>query len=148
MNERNVMSEFKRNNVIVPIDFSDASFAAVDVALDITGDASKVHAVHILEELSPVHPGELYGAIDDETRKAHSTDALSKQFADDKYAGMKIEIAHGEPAAKIAEYAANIGADLIVMPSHGRTGIAHMLIGSVTERTIRHSKCPVLVLRH
>ena len=146
-NERNVMSSFKRNSVVVPIDFSEESYAAVDGALDITGDASKIHIVHVLEELSPVHPGELYGSVDDETRTNHSTDALTKQFGGDKYAGLSIKITHGAPGARIADYADSVGADLIVMPSHGRTGIAHMLIGSVTERTIRHAKCPVLVLR-
>ena len=47
----------------------------------------------------------------------------------------------------IANYAREQGAALIVMPSHGRTGLSHLLIGSVAERVVRYASCPVLVLR-
>ena len=53
----------------------------------------------------------------------------------------------GDPGTKIVEYAREIKADLIVMPSHGRTGIKHLLLGSVAERVIRLAECPVMVRR-
>jgi len=50
----------------------------------------------------------------------------------------------GAPAKNIVQEAKKEGADLIVMSTHGRTGLAHMLVGSVTEKVIRHAPCPVL----
>ena len=54
----------------------------------------------------------------------------------------------GDPGHQIAEFAKEAGAGLIVMPSHGRTGLTHLLIGSVAERVVRFAHCPVLVLRN
>jgi universal stress protein A len=56
-------------------------------------------------------------------------------------------VVSGAPATAICETAEKIGADLIVMGTHGRTGIAHVFLGSVAERTIRHAPCPVLTVR-
>ena len=54
---------------------------------------------------------------------------------------------HPSAAEGICEAAVEAGADLIVLSTHGRTGLAHMLIGSVAERVVRHAPCPVLTLR-
>lgn len=56
-------------------------------------------------------------------------------------------VRRGRPDHVIAEVADEIGAGLIVMATHGLTGLDHALIGSVTERTLRHAPCPVLALR-
>jgi len=56
------------------------------------------------------------------------------------------DIGIGTPYKRIVEKAQQEGADLIVMPTHGRTGLAHMLIGSVTERVLRRAPCPVLAI--
>lgn len=141
------MAGLQYHKVVVPVDFSQPSIKAVDTALKITGDPSAVHILHVIENLTPAHPGELYGTIDDETRAKHAVEALEKQFGDAKYAGINIETATGAPGVVIPDHAAAIQADLIVMPSHGRSGIARMLIGSVTERAIRYAHCPMLVLR-
>jgi nucleotide-binding universal stress UspA family protein len=68
-------------------------------------------------------------------------------FSAEKYKGIQVEVSFGNAGFRISEYAQEIGADLIVIPSHGRTGIERMLIGSVAERVVQHSHCPVLVLR-
>ena len=141
------MAGLQYDKVLIPVDFSEQSIRAVDTALAIAGQASGVHVLHVIEDLTPAHPGELYGTIDNETRAKHAVDALQKQFADEKYAGLNIETVCGAPGAEIPEQAKELGVDLIVMPSHGRTGISRLLIGSVAERAIRHAHCPVLVLR-
>ncbi len=141
------MASLQTEKIVVPIDFSEESFSAVDTALGLAGSGENLTLVHVLEELSPAHPGELYGTIDDESRSKHSIEAINARFADDKYKGFQIAIVSGAPGVEIAEFAEKTDADLIVMPSSGRTGIARMLIGSVTERTIRLATCPVLVLR-
>ena len=53
----------------------------------------------------------------------------------------------GDPGHQIAQYAEEAKADLIVLPSHGRSGLQRLLIGSVAERVVRHAPCPVLVVR-
>jgi nucleotide-binding universal stress UspA family protein len=56
-------------------------------------------------------------------------------------------MAIGDLAREIADFAQSCHADLIVLPSHGRTGISRLLIGFVAERVVRRARCPVLVLR-
>ena len=58
------------------------------------------------------------------------------------------EVLFGHGARTIAEYAAERGIDLIVIGTHGRTGFAHLLLGSVAERLVRTAPCPVLTVRH
>jgi len=58
------------------------------------------------------------------------------------------EVLFGHGARTIADYAAERGIDLIVMGTHGRTGVAHLLMGSVAERLVRTAPCPVLTVRH
>jgi nucleotide-binding universal stress UspA family protein len=56
-------------------------------------------------------------------------------------------VLQGDPYQKLMEAASTISPDLIVMSTHGRTGIAHLVLGSVTEKIVRHAPCPVFVLR-
>jgi nucleotide-binding universal stress UspA family protein len=56
-------------------------------------------------------------------------------------------VAFGDPGQRITAYAEEVGADVIVMPSHGRTGLKRLLLGSVAERVLRLAHCPVLVLK-
>ena len=60
---------------------------------------------------------------------------------------VNLEIEFGDAGYRIADHAKQLNADLIVMPSHGRSGITRLLIGSVAERVVRLAHCPVLVLR-
>jgi nucleotide-binding universal stress UspA family protein len=132
---------------VVPVDFSDDSFAAVDVALDVAQDASEVYIVHILPEPSTMEPGVEWQMLDNENRQRHAEEALRKRLGDAKYEKLQIEVDFGDPGYRIAEFAQRINADLIVTPTHGRTGLKRLLLGSVTERVLRLSHCPVLVLR-
>ena len=59
-----------------------------------------------------------------------------------------VETASGNPADAIVRLAQERGADLIVMGTHGRTGLQHVLLGSVAEKVVRHAPCPVLTVRH
>jgi universal stress protein A len=60
---------------------------------------------------------------------------------------IEIRVLRGDPTAEICQAAARESADLIIMGSHGRSGLAHVLLGSVAERVVRHAPCPVLVVR-
>ena len=101
----------------------------------------------VLPELSLGEAGVIWDEIKNENRIEHAREAIVAKLSDPKYAELKIDVEIGDPGHRIADVAARLDADLIVMPSHGRTGIAHMLIGSVAERVLRLTHCPVLVLR-
>jgi nucleotide-binding universal stress UspA family protein len=136
-----------KKKVIVPFDFSHESIDALDTALSLATGPSSVHVVHVLPELSLGEAGVIWDEIKNENRIEHAREAIVAKLSDPKYADIEIDVEIGDPGHRIADVAKKLVADLIVMPSHGRTGIAHMLIGSVAERVLRLSHCPVLVLR-
>lgn len=140
------MNRYANAKLLVPIDFSAESDGAVDAALEIVAAGEQITAVHVAPPIGAFEPGVVYLATDAE-RTDTLLQTIRRRYADPKYRGVKFEVLFGDPGHEIAEYAKTAGTGLIVMPSHGRTGLAHLLIGSVAERVIRHSHCPVLVLR-
>lgn len=141
------MAWLPKQCVVAPVDFSDESIEALDIALTLTGDAARVHVVHVLPDLDPAEPGVIWSTIDNATRAVHAEQAMRERLADAKYQGVNIHIDFGDPGHEIAQQAEDLKADLIVLPSHGRTGIRRLLIGSTAERVVRLAHCPVLVLR-
>ena len=133
--------------MVVPVDFSDLSFAALDEALELAPDAGWVHVIHVLPVLEATEPGVIWGTVDDESRARHALQALDERLSDARYKNLTKSIAFGDPGHEIAEYARRQRAALIVLPSHGRTGLKRLLIGSVAERVVRLAHCPVLVLK-
>lgn len=141
------MSWFPKQCVVVPVDFSEDSFAAVEVAFGLSKYPSGVRIIHVLPEPNMLEPGIEWQAIDNELRASRTEEAIRERLLDPKYAEVQIDIEFGDPGYRIADFAQQVAADLIVMPSHGRTGLERILVGSVAERVIRLSHCPVLVLR-
>lgn len=141
------MAWFPKQTVIVPIDFSATSLAAIDVGLQVVDDPSHLHVVHVLIDTAPLEAGEVWGVVDSEARIEHAEKILRQQLDNPKYAGVRSAVLMGDPAHGIANFAQDKHADLIVIPSHGRTGLTRLLIGSVAERVVRLAHCPVLVLR-
>ncbi len=142
------MSWFTDKKVLVPIDFSKESHEAVDTALEMVSSASNVHILHVAPDLAVASPEVVWDAHSDETRRKHIENSFHEKYRADKYRELRIAVSFGDPGHGIAEYAEAIAADMVVMPSHGRTGLKRLLIGSVAERVIRLAHCPVLVLRH
>jgi nucleotide-binding universal stress UspA family protein len=136
-----------KHRVVVPVDFSDESFAAIDTALELVADAAHVSLIYVLPVIDPAEPGVIWTTVDDESRRHHAELALAERLTDSRYADIRREIAFGDPGHEIADFAQRERADLIVLPSHGRTGLKRLLIGSVAERVVRLAHCPVLVLR-
>jgi nucleotide-binding universal stress UspA family protein len=141
------MNWLPKKTIVVPIDFSAHSLAALETALGMVNDASAIHAVHVLPMLLVVEPGMTWGGVDDDIRKQETLAALTQRTSDPRLAGLHRHILIGDPGHEIVALAEKLDADLIVMPSHGRTGLKHLLIGSVAERVVRLAHCPVLVLR-
>lgn len=131
--------------VLVPVDFSAAAKAAVREAVAFTGDARRVHVTHILQPMTPNTPGVIWGDVDEATRRKNVVEALHKDLP---YEDMQLHVRFGDPGREIAELADELDVDLVIMPSHGRSGLPRLLLGSVAERVLRLSRRPVLVLRH
>ena len=92
----------------------------------------------------PLPAAELGGQLEDAA--ARDLPAFSKS---PEFEGLEVEdlIARGEPAAEIVRVAEERGAGLIVISSHGRTGLGRILFGSTAESVVRHARCPVLVVK-
>lgn len=136
------------HRIIVPVDFSVETRAAIVRALELVGgDPRRVYLIHVLANMSPADPGVFWGEISDDNRARHVEQAMLERNFHEDVKEMHKEIAFGDAGFRIADYARRIDADLIVIPSHGRTGIKRLLIGSVAERVIQHAHCPVLVMR-
>jgi nucleotide-binding universal stress UspA family protein len=103
--------------------------------------------VHVLPEAAMMDPDPVWIEIDNANRAERTTEVLRQRLSGEKYEQVQIEIEFGDPGYRIADFAQRVAAELIVIPSHGRTGLGRMLLGSVAERVIRLSHCPVLVLR-
>ncbi len=141
------MNWLPRRTTIVPIDFSDDSFAAIAVAREMVDDPEHLRLVHVLPTLEPADPGVIWSTVDDAGRSRHAEDALQKELQDRGLAAAKIVIRFGDPGHEISAYANETDAQLVVISSHGRSALQHLLIGSVAERVVRLAHCPVLVLK-
>jgi len=140
------MSTWSRSCVLVPIDFSDASFAALAEARQIVDEPSHLHVLHVLVSLHPADPA-AWGSIGQDQRMENVQTALTKKLVDRGLAEAQVHVRMGDPGTRIAEVARSIDSDLIVISSHGRTGLGRLLLGSVAERTTRLASCPVLIIR-
>lgn len=139
-------SWLQQPRVVVPVDFSAAADQAVEVAMKIGEPAEHIHVLHVLSSAPSL---ELGGVLNhetaDESRRQAAFQQLEQRFV--HHPGIQFAVGFGDPGQAIVGFAAEIGAGLIVIPSHGRTGISRLLIGSVAERVCRLAECPVLVLR-
>lgn len=141
------MSWLRKNCVVVPIDFSEESFQALTLALEMTKDASSVYVICVLTRFPAAEPGIIWNNVDDRTRKYHAALALRGQLSEPEHRGIHIQIEIGDPSAEILDYAKAVEAELIIMPARGSAGSERFLLGSVAERIVRFARCPVLVLR-
>ena len=141
------MNPFADKPILVPVDLSDVCDRAVGVAQELAAAPEKITVLHVgLPYVAPEVPYMPWEG-DDTTRRHTLEKTLSEHFAGQQYRGMRLAVRLGDPAEEIASYARQIGAGLIVMPSHGRRGLAHLVMGSVAERVVQRAPCPVLVLR-
>jgi nucleotide-binding universal stress UspA family protein len=141
------MSWLKKNNVLVPIDFSDVSFTALAPALEFVEDMSHLHVIHVLLPLSVVDPGAIWQTVTPESRQHHAESVLKDKLNQLGYSNLSIKVSIGVPSHEIVDYAQENKIELIVMPTHGSTGVKRVLMGSVAEQVVRLSPCPVLLLR-
>lgn len=139
--------------ILLPTDFSDYSAAARSYACELAArfDA-ELHLLHTLEHqysLTPEFGFGLAPPMQISESKLAAENALSRLLDPGWCANRKVvhRVLEGSPKAEIVRYARAENIDLIVISTHGRTGLAHMLIGSVAETVVRTSSCPVLTVR-
>ena len=142
-----VVGTFRAKTVVVPVDFSADSERAVRTAAEIVESPADLHLVHVLFPLEAAGPGMVWGELTDEKRKLAVKDEFDKLLRTHAVSGAHAEVVFGDAGLEIADYASRVGADLIVVPSHGYHGLKRFVLGSVAERIIRHAACNVLVLR-
>jgi nucleotide-binding universal stress UspA family protein len=144
------MFTLQPNRVLTPTDFSDQSCEAVEVALAMVSRQEQVTILHVAPPKNAFawgDPAVILETVSDESRAEHLRQEIRNRFSDEKFDGVTLEVLFGSPAEEIANYAENNQTELIVLPSHGRTGLTRLMIGSVAERVVRLAHCPVLVLR-
>ncbi len=126
------MHEIAWRKVCCPVDFSRESRAALEVAVDLCR--------RLGAELTILHVEE-----PDRADRAAESDAWLEDAA---HAGVTVRsaVTRGDPKVAIAEWTEASGFDAIVMGTHGWTGRAHSLVGSVAESTLRQARCPVMVI--
>lgn len=132
------------NKILAPTDFSDLSAAGVRYACQLAKDAgAEVIVVNIvvLDESNAVDKGDI------ERHKTRLDEFVRDKVAD-AGTGLKLRktVEAGKPFGAIVDCAEKEGIDLIVMSSHGRSGLSRMLIGSVTDKILRGAPYPVLVV--
>ncbi|MGQ0635278.1 MAG: universal stress protein [Planctomycetaceae bacterium] len=136
-----------RKTVVVPVDFSDSSADALATAKQLVANPADLHVIHVLLPLDYMSPGMVFDTLTEESRVAATQKHFAEFVKQHDVAGARMIVRHGDPGLGVTEYAREVGAELIVIPSHGYHGIRRFVLGSVAERVIRHADCPVLVLR-
>lgn len=146
-------------HIIVTTDFSPAAEPAFEFAknyvLLVGKESCKITLLHVIDEVAPTNITFEYGlAIANKkgiVEKLHrqATEKM-KEIIKKHFADFYVELVVLKPSATVYEeivgFAKNHNHDLIVMSTHGRTGIKHFFLGSIAERVIRQSSCPVLVV--
>jgi nucleotide-binding universal stress UspA family protein len=146
----------KLERILFPFDFSEPSLHGLRYARSFAeAHGAELHVLHVLDEACqywmalgpnsvPVGPPpeEMLAA----TRR--EMDAFVQEHLRDAGFPVKTEILLGRPFLEIIRYAREQQIDLIVLGTHGRSGLKHVLLGSVAERVVRKAPCPVLTIRH
>ena len=138
--------------ICCPVDFSECSRKAMQVACDWAKRLdAELTLLHVYQHPGyPTPEGFVMASPDTLQQLMHSIDRGFAEWKKQAEAtGVKVSTAAvmGVPFEEIARGAKDLGYDLIVMGTHGRTGIRHALLGSVAERVVRTSPCPVLTVR-
>lgn len=139
--------------ILCPVDFSDASRAALTTAEEMARSyGAELVLAHVVEPvLYPVAYGLAATATIDieEEARAGATKALQPLAAEIVSRGVRCvtHVASGTPSLRICSLVDELEIDLVVMSTHGLTGVRHLLIGSTTERVVRRCRCPVLTVK-
>jgi universal stress protein A len=134
--------------ILFPTDFSPASHGALHWATSLARDSEATLLIaHVEEPPMAYGGGELYYAGTDEVTQEELKKTLLQVVPTDHNVAYDHILLVGDPATAIVHAAEKEEADLIVMGTHGRSGLSRLLMGSVAETVIRKAKCPVLTIK-
>jgi universal stress protein A len=138
--------------IVFPTDFSETSVAALDWARRMADQLDgELHCITVVEPPIVYTAMEVPTAVPTVEELIAQAQAQMDEFARDKLTGFAnppvAKVLEGRPVDEITGYAKEAGAAMIVMSTHGRSGIRHLLIGSTAEGVVRHAECPVLTVR-
>jgi nucleotide-binding universal stress UspA family protein len=143
------------HKILVPTDFSKSSQNALSYAVAFAQKfGAAVHLLHVVQDLALFIPEAMMvaptGAPPVEQFHEAARAALQRVVSELGVADVVIhpEVVEGVPYDTIIRFARERDIDLIVMGTHGHTGLAHFLLGSVSEKVVRRAPCPVLTVRH
>jgi|SRR5882672_4501327 len=146
------MSPKTIKRIVVPTDFSELSEEAVETAAAFAREwGATVDLVHVASEMTyPVPPPMevVTLPVDIASVVREASDRLAAQEDKMRARGVACEgnVLIGKADAEIVEHADKTHSDLIIMATHGRSGLGHALVGSVAERVVQHAHCPVLTI--
>ncbi|RMF59560.1 MAG: universal stress protein [Calditrichaeota bacterium] len=142
------------HKILVPTDFSrDANRALYYAEFLSAPYESEIILLHVISlfEHDPNNPEHTFPNAEEvyQTLEAAAASQLERLHHDHRHLRLRKETVRGiSPAEEILNFAAREGVDLIVMGTHGRSGLSHFLLGSVAEKVIRHMQCPVITIRY
>ena len=137
----------KLNKILVPTDFSHTGDAAMDLATVLARDTgASIEIVHIEEPPMAYGGGEMYYGIP-EPNSDELRNMLHKVVPLDPTVPHSHHLLVGNPVDGLVRFAEEEKVDMIVMGTHGRTGLLRLLMGSVAEAVVRQAKCPVLTYK-
>jgi len=147
------MIQLKR--ILLPTDFSEYSAAARQYACAFADQfRAELHVIHVIQDLAPLvpEPGVIVPPPADYLRELElNAQTMLERVIEPAWAAGKTivrAVRQGPPFLEIVRYAKETNIDLIVIGTHGRTGLAHVFMGSVAEKVVRKAPCPVLSVRH
>ena len=142
-------------NILVATDFSEPSDAALTYGRELaTRFGATLHVLHAAENIIGRFGAETYSATAPDLQARLESDArrrLNELLIDSDNSGPSTKpvlLTASSPALAIVDYAKEKNIDLIVVGTHGRSALAHLVMGSVAERVVRLAPCPVLTVRH
>lgn len=140
------MTSFTSQSIVVPWDFSDLAKDALSRAVELAESTDQIEIVHVTPYPSSVEPSVVWGAYDEDVIANNLEKSFQKEVGE-PFSRLKFTALFGDPGSQIGKFAEDKNAGLVVISSHGRKGLSRLLLGSVAERVVRLSPCPVLVLR-
>ena len=141
------------NRILCPTDFSKTAQKGLEYAVSLASfHDAEIVLLHVVNQLHGFDNFQIVALTPQEIAEGMEKRAYETlgNLADQVEGSVRIEkaVRHGKASVEIAKAADEIGADLVVMGSHGRSGLSHVLIGSVAEAVVRHVTCPVLIVRN
>jgi universal stress protein A len=143
----------KLRHILVPVDLSETSRQALDYAVEIGAKfEARIVLLYAIDLSQLITASQAYATlppavVEEQRRAARATLAAFAERAKKRGLRARVLVEEGSPYGVIVDAARRLKADVIIMTTHGRTGVKRALMGSVAETVLRHAPCPVLTVR-